>query len=404
MRKNRRRRWWITAVGVLVVLAGAGTGGYLLLRDGGAAEVTYLTSKVTIGTVSESVEADFTLVSSKSDTTLAPGATGVVTALYLAEGDRPKSLDRLAVASGQQIFALVSSVPLYEELSYGDTSANVRALEAALKARGYAHGAVDGYFDATTEEGLIDWQAYHNLDETGTIDLTTFVWVPKGSVVSAVNVTKGSNLSGGSGLATVAFPRAIKAQASIGQADISSLKKGQRATLIVDGYEDKTLSATIASIATQPASSTSTGAADSSTTAQYTVELTIGGLPDWALTGMTGSVAVSIEEHADVLVVPTSAVSGTASSPYVRLLIDGKLVNRTIETGMATASLTEVTGGLAEGESVVTGQVTQGASEAETTQSGGMGIPGMGGSTNGGPPAGFEPPSGGQAPAQAGGQ
>jgi len=401
MRKNRRRRWWVTIAVVVVVLAGAGTGAYLLLRGDGTAEVTYLTSEVTTGTVSESVEADFTLVSSKSDTTLSPGASGVVTALYVAEGDELKSLEKLAVVSGQRIFALVSPTPLYEELSQGDTNPNVRALEVALKAGGYAHGTVDGYFDTTTEEGLIDWQADNNLGETGTIDLTTFVWVPKGSVVTAVNVTKGSNLSGAGGFATVSYPRAIEAQAQIGQADISSLKKGQKATLTVDGHEDDALIATITAIATEPASSTAAGggATTSTATAQYVVELKITELPDWVLTGMSGSMTVTIEERADVLVVPTAAVSGTASSPCVQLMMDGNLVDRSIETGMATASLTEVTSGLAEGETVVTGQVTAGETDAQSDEAGGITMPGMGGGTGGQPPAGFQPPSGGQVPA-----
>jgi multidrug efflux pump subunit AcrA (membrane-fusion protein) len=406
MKKNRRRRWWITIAVAVAVLAGAGTGAYLLLRGEGAAAVTYLTSEVTTGTVSESVEADFTLVSSKSDTTLSPGASGVVTALYIAEGDELKSLEKLAVVSGQRIFALVSPTPLYEELSQGDTNPNVRALEVALKAGGYAHGAVDGSFDTTTEQGFIDWQADNGLDETGAIDLTTFVWVPKHSVVTAVNVTKGSNLSGAGGFATVSYPRAIEAQAQIGQADISSLKKGQKATLTVDGHEDDAVTATITSIATEPASSiaAASGAATSTATAQYAVELKIGKLPEWALTGMSGSMTVTIQEHADVLVVPTAAIAGTASSPYVRLMMDGNLVNRSIETGMATSSLTEVTSGLTAGETVVTGQVTAGEADAQSSGSGGITMPGMGGAAGGQPPAGFQPPSGGQAPAQAGGQ
>jgi macrolide-specific efflux system membrane fusion protein len=403
MSKNRRHRWWIAVAVTVVVLAGAGSGAYLLLRGDGAGTVTYLTSEVSSGTVAESIDVDFTLVSARADTKVSPGATGVVTALDVAVGDRLQTLERLAVVSGQQVFALVSSVPLYEELSYGDSGANVRALEVALKAEGYAHGAVDGTLDATTQEGLIDWQADHNLDETGTIDLTTFAWVPKGSVVTTVDVTKGSNLNGGTGLCTVSFPREMKAQSQVGQADISSLKKGQKAVLTVDGHEDETLNATIRTIATEPASTAAAGGT-TSTTATYAVELTIDTLPSWVLTGMTGSLSVTIAERADVIVVPTAAISGTATSPFVRLMMDGKVVNRTIETGMTTASLTEVTSGLAEGETVVTGQVVEGASSAESTQSGGtLGLPGVGGGAAGGPPAGFQPPSGGQAP-QAGGQ
>ncbi len=399
MKKSGRRRWAIAAVALVVIAAGVGTGVYLMLRDGGSQTVEYLTSEVTTGTVSEAVEADFSLTSARSGTTLTPGASGIVTAVDLAEGDRLRSLQRLAVISGQQVFALVSNVPLYRELSVGDSGANVKALEVALKKQSYEHGAVDGTFDSSTEQGLIDWQSDHNLDETGTVDLTTFVWVPAGSVVASVDVVKGSTLGGKTGLATVTFPRKLKVQAQVGQSDVSLLEKGQEAQLVVDGHEDETIAATITAIANEPTSSAAAAGTDSTSgTVQYAIDLALDDVPSWALSGMTGSLTVVVAQHADVLVVPTSAVAGSASDAYVRLLVDGAPVDRTIETGMATATLTEVSSGLSEGETVITGEVVDGGSTDGEAQSGGLGVPGM---RSGPPDGGGQMRQGG---GQAGGQ
>jgi hypothetical protein len=80
---------------------------------------------------------------------------------------------------------------------------------------------------------------------------------------------------------------------------------------------------------------------------------------------------------------------------------DGQPVFRQVQTGMATSSYTEVTGGLAEGETVVTGQYTEGASTTGTSssqqnRSGGSILQGGGAFPGGGmPPAGGGMPSGG---------
>ncbi len=403
MSRKKRRRWLTLAVVVVSAVVVTGTAVYFFaLRGSGTADVQYITSEVTTGSVSETIDADFTLVSSKSDTALSPGVSGVVTRQYIAVGDKLKSLERLAVISGEQVFALVSSTPLYEDLAVGDTSANVKALEKALKAKGYDHGEVDGYFDSTTEDGLIDWQADNNLDETGTIDLETFVWVPEGSEVTAVSATTGSNVSGAGGLAIVSFPRALKAQASVGQADVSSLKKGLQATLVVDGHDDEVLTGTITSVGSTTSSSSSSAttmaASSTTTTAQYTIELSVADLPSWALSGMSGSLTLTIDQVSDVIVVPTSAIEGTASSPYVRVLSNGEPVNRSVETGMTTSSLTEITSGLTEGEKVITGEIVAGESTADDSSSGSL-LQGAGGGampSGAGMPGGAMPGGGGQ--------
>ncbi|NLG65707.1 MAG: hypothetical protein GX537_08905 [Actinobacteria bacterium] len=180
------------------------------------------------------------------------------------------------------------------------------------------------------------------------------------------------------------------AQASVGQADISLLEKDQTAQLTIDGHEEATFSAKIKSIAT--VSSAQAGAGGSSTSAQYTVTLSVAEVPSWALLGMTGSLSITTAQAADVLVVPTSAIAGTASDAYVRVMIDGQPAIRQVETGMTTFSLTQIVSGLAEGEVVVTGTIANGNSTTRSGSSGAFGLPGM---TGGERPQGV-PQGGGQ--------
>jgi len=277
--------------------------------------------------------------------------------------------------SSKPIFAFVSATPLYKtlstSLSSGDERANVAVLQRALKARGYFSGTVNGDFGTTTQTALEDWQSAHGLTQTGEITTSDFVWVPSGAAIESWNVVLGGVVSSTTALATVDFPRLLVAEADVTQADVSSLKVGQKATLTIDGETSDPFTGTITAIASQPASSSSAGS--SSSTVEYTVDLVPKSLPTLAKSGMTGSLTVTIAKRSNVLVVPTSAVSGTSSASFVRVMMNGVPSYRQVTTGMATSSLTQITSGLTAGEVVVTGTYTNSANSSSSTTTGGFG-------------------------------
>ena len=93
---------------------------------------------------------------------------------------------------------------------------------------------------------------------------------------------------------------------------------------------------------------------------------------------MTGTLEVVIAQRKHVLLVPTSAVSGTTSVSYVRVMMNGTPAYRQVQTGMATSTYTQITGGLTAGEVVITGQYSNTASST-TSGASGLGFPGLGG-------------------------
>jgi peptidoglycan hydrolase-like protein with peptidoglycan-binding domain len=296
--------------------------------------------------------------------------------------------------SGSPVYAFVSSTPLYENLSTSLTSGtdatNVATLQRALRSAGYYTGSIDGDFGTSTATALEDWQDAMGLSVTGTLDITQFVWVPKGAVLSEWSVSLGSAVSQSTALATASYPRQLEAQASVGQSDISSLKEGQKAQLTIDGHTG-TIMGTISSIS-ESSSSSSSGTTSSSSTASYTVTVHLPKIPSYAKEGMAGSLAVTIKQRKNVLVVPTTAIVGGSSTSYVRVLMNGKLAYRQVETGMATASSTEITSGVAVGEKVVTGTVSS-TSSASSSQSSGGSL--LGGSSGGAGAGGGNFPAGG---------
>ena len=316
-----------------------------------------------------------TASSSSSSASSSSSTSGVVTRIVLPSGSTPTTLQPLMAISSKPIFAFVSATPLYKtlstSLSSGDERANVAVLQRALKARGYFSGTVNGDFGTTTQTALEDWQSAHGLTQTGEITTSDFVWVPSGAAIESWNVVLGGVVSSTTALATVDFPRLLVAEADVTQADVSSLKVGQKATLTIDGETSDPFTGTITAIASQPASSSSAGS--SSSAVEYTVDLVPKSLPTLAKSGMTGSLTVTIAKRSNVLVVPTSAVSGTSSASFVRVMMNGVPSYRQVTTGMATSSLTQITSGLTAGEVVVTGTYTNSANSSSSTTTGGFG-------------------------------
>jgi hypothetical protein len=370
--------------------SGGGSGGTSASRTGSTASGTGYTAS---GSSSSSASASSSASSGTST------SVGVVTGIALPAGATPRTLQRLLTVSGRPIYAFVSVAPLYTTLSSslasGAQRSNVAALQHALKKAGYFSGTVNGVFGASTTTALEDWQAAHGLTRTGTITTSRFVWVPKGALLESWNVVLGGSVSTTTALATVEFPRELIAQALVTQADVASLKVGQKAALTIDGSTGASFTATITSIASQAASSSS---GSTSSTVEYTVDLAPAALPALARSGMTGSLTVTIASRANALVVPTSAVTAGSSSSFVRVMMNGVPAYRQVTTGMTTSSLTQITSGLAAGETVVTGQYTN-ASAANASSSGGLG--GFGGFPGGGS---FRRSSGGASTTSGGGQ
>lgn len=321
--------------------------------------------------------------SSTSSSSSSSSSLGVVTNIALAAGAEPHTLQRLLTISGDPVYAFVSAAPLYTtlstSLSSGAQKTNVEALQGALKSAGYYSGGIDGDFDSATQTALENWQGAHGLSETGEVTTSSFVWVPKGAAIESWNVALGNSVSDSTALATVGFPRELVVQAQVSQTDLASLKAGQTAACAVDGLTNGSFDAKITSISTEPASSSS--GSSSSSAAEYTVDLAPKSLPTLARSGMTGSLTVTITSRSNVLVVPTSAVSGTSSASFVRVMQNGVPTYRQVTTGLATSSLTQITSGLVSGEVVVTGTYTNAAS---TTTNSSNGLGGLGGFTGGG--------------------
>ncbi len=137
----------------------------------------------------------------------------------------------------------------------------------------------------------------------------------------------------------------VKVQAS--EVDITSIKPDQKATVTLSAFPDKTFVGTVDQVDT--AGTITTGVVT------YNVYITLVSPPEEIKPGMSASVTIQIARKDDVLSVPTAAVQTASGTPTVRVLKNGQVSVVDVTTGISSDTDTEITSGLTEGQTVVTG-------------------------------------------------
>jgi macrolide-specific efflux system membrane fusion protein len=106
---------------------------------------------------------------------------------------------------------------------------------------------------------------------------------------------------------------------------------------------------------------------------------------------MSATVTVTTASVAGALRVPATALTGSASAGYsVQVLgSDGAVTTVSVEVGLVTTSMAQITGGMSEGQLVVVG--TTSTRNSTTTTTSGVNLGGLtgGGRGFGGGPGGF---------------
>lgn len=172
---------------------------------------------------------------------------------------------------------------------------------------------------------------------------------PFSGVITSLPLEKGAVVTPSSVVATVMTANALEIIAYIPEVDIADVTPGKTARITLDAYGDTT-------------------AFDASVTKVDPAETTLDGVPTYKTTlmfkspdarikpGMTANIEILIDEHADVLAIPTRAVSFDENgNPVVKILT----ANSTEETRPITTGLrsfdgrTEVLEGITEGEKII---------------------------------------------------
>ncbi len=183
------------------------------------------------------------------------------------------------------------------------------------------------------------------------LDNATLV-APFDGVVGPVVANVGEQIANGSVVLMLVDPKAIRVDASVDEADVAKLAPGKAAQISFDALPDKKYGGKIVGIAPN---ATFQGGGPT-----YTVSVSFDD-PSVAIPpGATANVSVVTAEKKNVVLIPNRAIKRFGRSPSVDVLVGpGRTEPRAIKTGLGNDQVTEVTEGLAEGETVVIPQSAQ---------------------------------------------
>jgi RND family efflux transporter MFP subunit len=184
------------------------------------------------------------------------------------------------------------------------------------------------------------------------------VRAPFDGTIATVNAKKFDTVGSGTSLVTLIAQQKI-AEISLNEIDAAKIKNGQKATLTFDAVPDLSISGVVASVDALGAVSQGV--------VSYAVKINFDTQDSRIKSGMSVSASIIIDMKQDVLAIPDSAIKTQGNTNYVQVFsvvpTNGTAstgfttketpTEKTIETGIASDSYTEIISGLTEGEHVV---------------------------------------------------
>ncbi|MEO3750680.1 peptidoglycan-binding domain-containing protein [Streptomyces sp. B6B3] len=357
-RGRRRARRGGLALGLLVlVAAGTGTGYWLTGQDATADETEEAagpaaTAEVTRQTLAATESFGGTLGHGEPHTVSTAGQ-GTITGLPEADSAIGRG-DELFRLDEEPVTALFGSVPMYRDLAVGDTGVDVRQLENNLVELGYTGFTADDEFTAETEDAVRAWQEDVGAAGTGTVPGSSVVFVPRGARVDALHAEVGGAVAPGTPvLDFTGSDQIVSLEVDMDDRDVLPID-GPVTVELPDGQE---VAGVVAAVDVAPAEAdpaaggaAEAGAAD----AVAEVEVRLDQPVDESLLGGPVDVVAEVDERADVLVVPVSALLARSGGGYgvEAVAADGTTEVVPVDTGLFANGYVEI-----EGEGVDVGTV-----------------------------------------------
>lgn len=394
---QKHRPWWrrpVTFVIAGAVVVAAVAGGFVI-RARANAQPTLQTVAATTTTLQQTVSASGTIASAH-EADLSFGSSGTVTAVDVTVGQKVAKGESLARIDTAQLSSAVTVAQAQVDQAQaaadaGGTSAQQASADAQLaSAKATLASAKSALADATMKSPISGVIAAVNIavgDQVGSSSSNTGSSGRSGASGSTGTGSTGTGSTGsGSSSAAISVISTSSwvVDATVGSADLASLKKGLEATITLTGSTTPVFG-TVQSVGVvaQSSSGTTTGSA------QFPVVIAVTGSPAGLYSGTGATVSVVVKQLQNVLVVPTLAVHTAAGKTEVTVLRNGKQVQTPVTVGSIFGTRTQITGGLKSGDQVVvpvytpTGTGTGTGTGTRGFGGGGFGGGGFGGRNNG---------------------
>jgi HlyD family secretion protein len=137
----------------------------------------------------------------------------------------------------------------------------------------------------------------------------------------------------------------MQVEADVDEADIGQVKLGQHVVFSVDAYPGETFAGTVSQIRISPKVTNNV--------VTYTVIVDAPNPDEKLFPGMTASIRINIQLEEGILVPMEAVHVETERASSLRVKSNGKIEERTIQTGISDGVSIIVRSGIAEGEEVI---------------------------------------------------
>ncbi len=188
-----------------------------------------------------------------------------------------------------------------------------------------------------------------------------------GTTTSSTTTTQSTKVGN---IVTEAYPIV---SVNLTQIDVPTVHIGDKVTLTFDALSDKTFTGKLVSIDTS-------GSVSSGVTT-YPALIMLDTKSSEIYPNMSATANIITQTKTDALVVPNAAVQTQDGQATVRVMKNGVEQSVNVTTGISSDTQTEITSGLSEGDTVITGTTSTQATSSQTTSvfGGGLRLGGFGG-------------------------
>lgn len=195
----------------------------------------------------------------------------------------------------------------------------------------------------------------------------TTITAPMAGTITALPVEEGEVAvigtmnNPGTKLLTIADMSVVEAVMEVDETDIPNVKVGQRATVTIDAYPNKTFEGVVTEVGSSPM--TAQGAGTSTEAVNFEVKIQLSRPPAGVRPGFSASADIITGTRSKALAIPIQALvvreKPNTKPPQdeegVYVHKDGKVQFVPVVTGLAGDSSIEIVRGLSEGQQIVTG-------------------------------------------------
>lgn len=394
---------------LLILIAGLAFIGFKIFSPK-KSEVQYQTGTVEKGTLISTVSSSGS-ISSGNNLTISTAATGVIDKVYVKNGDKVKQGQVIATisldddAKQKQVSAYGSVLSAQNQLTSAKT-ALYQLQAAAAKADMTFHDQAESqnlspdditYITQKANKDQADAQLANqpNVIKAAEISLSNAqlsyqklsnkIIAPSAGTVSNLIIAPGtiispqssssSNASGTQQIGTITREQNnLQATVNLSEIDVTKVEVGQKVTITLDAFADKTFTGKVLLV--------NTNGSVSSGVTNYPTIIGFDNDPGNIYPNMGVNVEIITSIKNDVLLIPSSAVKTQNGQSLVQIMKDGQVTSVNVEVGSSNDTQTEIVSGLNQGDVVVTSVINSSTNKSTNSTSvfGGFGRTGGGNS------------------------